>query len=112
MQAIFLTTLNISQRRIQYFYENRRCLETGAPIPPQSGKNVKNKIDDEVIEGVRKHINMFPRIPSHYCRSSSSREYLEKSLNLTKMYGLYCDFCAENDLAHVKEHKYREIFNT
>ena len=111
-KQFFLTTLNISQRRIQYFYENRRCLETGAPIPPQSGKNVKNKINDEVIEGVRKHINMFPRIPSHYCRSSSSREYLEKSLNLTKMYGLYCDFCAENDLAHVKEHKYREIFYT
>ena len=47
------------------------------------------KYKPDVLDGVRDHINSFPRIASHYCRSNTKREYLESSLNLSKMYKLY-----------------------
>ncbi|GFO18371.1 hypothetical protein PoB_004487600 [Plakobranchus ocellatus] len=110
-KVFFLSTLDVSQRRVSYFYEHKRCVETGAPLPPKSGKNIKNKIGDDLLGEVRNHIRSFPRVPSHYCRESSKREYLEKSLNLSKMYGLYKASCEEKGIEAVKQHKYAEIFN-
>lgn len=109
-KTFFLNTLAISQMRISYFYEKMRCVETGVPIAPKSGKNPKNVIEESRLELVRAHIDSFPRIPSHYCRETTKKEYLEKLLNLTKMYGLYQDWCTESDVQPVKQHKYTEIF--
>jgi hypothetical protein len=61
---------------------------------------------------VREHIESFPRMPSHYCRSSTTKEYLAADLNLTRMYNLYVEKCTENDMVPVKSHFYRNVFNT
>ena len=53
-----LYTINISPKQIHFFDENRRCVETGAPIPPNSGKNVKIKVDDELIQGMRHGVTL------------------------------------------------------
>ncbi|GFO01265.1 DNA repair protein rhp54 [Plakobranchus ocellatus] len=105
-----LSTLDITKMRISYFYTNKRCVDTGLPLP--RGKYPKKKTSDDQIAQVRAHIDSFPRIPSHYCRQDTSKEYLEKALNLTKMYGMYQDWCAQNDAIPVKQHKYSEVFNT
>ncbi|KAK3790812.1 hypothetical protein RRG08_038303 [Elysia crispata] len=89
-----------------------RCVETGVALPPRSGKYVKNCTSNDQLDQVRSHINSFPRIPSHYCRQSTNKEFLEKALNITKMYGLYKDWCSESEFTAVKQHKYSEIFNS
>lgn len=33
----------------------------------------------------RTHINSFPKIKSHYCRSTTKKEYLDRSLDIQKM---------------------------
>ena len=49
-------------------------------------------IDTCITESVIEHINLFPRVPSHYTRKDSSREYLEENLSLSVMYNLYIEW--------------------
>lgn len=52
------------------------------------------------------HIKSFPTVDSHYCRSSSIRQYLQPGLSVSKMYSLY----VEKRKDPVKENIYRKIF--
>ena len=53
------------------------------------------------------HINSYPKIESHYCRSSSKLEYLESGLSTCEMYRAYSQ--ATNN--PVKMNIYRRVFN-
>lgn len=110
-KAFYLGVLSISQIRISYFYTHKRTGITTTPIQDKRGSRTSTRILDEKRQVIRDHINMFPRIPSHYCRSSSSREYLERSLSLSKMYDLYIEYCTENNLTPAKKWLYNHIFN-
>lgn len=73
---------------------------------------------------VRTHIEMFPKVESHYCRESSSKLYLYQDLNIAKMYRLYEQWivtqgskdgttsASVQPSLKVKESFYRHIFNT
>ena len=54
------------------------------------------RANDGKTESAIEHIDMFPRMESHYVRSESKREYLEEGLNLTRMYSLYVEWAKEN----------------
>ena len=51
-------------------------------------------------------------INSHYCRAKTSKQYLDPSLNISKMYDLCKEKCLEINEEPVKESYYRFIFNT
>ena len=70
----------------------------------QCGGRGEKKIAEE-------HINSFPVIESHYCRDDSMKLYLDSSLNLSKMYRMFLDFCTQKGLASVKKSIYEKIFN-
>ncbi|KAL4710507.1 hypothetical protein ACJJTC_008909 [Scirpophaga incertulas] len=55
-----------------------------------------NSLPDTIKNGVSEHINTYPRKESHYCRSSTSREYLDGDLNLSLMYRQYKE-CLNTD---------------
>ena len=40
----------------------------------------------DILRTITAHILPFPTVESHYCRSSSSKQYLHPSLNIPKMY--------------------------
>ena len=61
---------------------------------------------------IKSHINSFPRVESHYCRKSSTKEYLEANLNLTKLYNEYEKHCESMNFVPATESMYRHIFNT
>ena len=105
-KKFFLSTLSVSDRMISY---NLKVAKNGirktAPRPPPC-----NKIGDNARQTVRDHINSFYRVESHYCRSDTSRQYLEAGLNKTKMFRLYEE--SEYYNRAVKQHLYSEIFDT
>lgn len=109
-KEFYLTTLDISARRVSYLHETKDP-ETSVPSTSKWGIHTKKKLSNECKESVRDHINSFPRIESHYCRSVTRKEYFESSLNLQKMYELYQTHCEENEIAPGKLHVYRDIFN-
>ncbi|KAK5642408.1 hypothetical protein RI129_008575 [Pyrocoelia pectoralis] len=54
------------------------------------------------------HIDLFPRIPSHWCRKDTSKEYLEAHLNKEIMYRLYVEYCQEKQSKPVSKTVYKE----
>lgn len=104
-KKFFCAILNISQRRVYHFYENWTKKGVVAPTPSK-GKYVKKCVDSQKVDKVFNHISSFPTEESHFCRASSQRKYLDRSLSISKMYSLY----AQDHCEPVKEHMYRKIF--
>lgn len=65
-----------------------------------------NKISDEKVNEIKRHILSFPAYESHYSRAHTSKLYFESSLTLTLMYKLYCQSHTNN----VSITKYSQIF--
>ncbi|KAK3106388.1 hypothetical protein FSP39_018992 [Pinctada imbricata] len=105
-KTFYLSTLDISQRRIQYHQEHKQT-----DFADQRGKFTKVEIDPSVRESVKRHIRSFPRMPSHYARKNTSKEFLESELTMKKMYDLYVQSCEEKGEEPCKLHLYRMIFN-
>lgn len=74
-------------------------------------KHAKKYIDVNQKEQVKAHISSFPVVESHYCLTSAERQYLEPTLNVSRMYDLYRLKCSENGNTPVKESYYQFIFN-
>lgn len=106
-QEFFLNTLNISKNRVYYFFKKVQDPETNIPRAAIIGKHKKKIIPDDAKQKVRDHISSFPLVESHYCRSNTSRKYLERNLNIQRMYDMY-KISVENP---VKFHLYKSIFN-
>lgn len=87
---------------------------TGHVTEDRRGKAHKNSLlDESVKQSVRDHINMFETINSHYCRNKSERKYLPATLNISKMFTLYEEYCSENNIDKIAtETMYRHIFVT
>lgn len=65
--------------------------ESGALEPENKGGRptaLKGR-DLAVREAIRSHIHRFQRVESHYCRSSSKKEYLHPDLRLLKMVEMF-----------------------
>ena len=73
--------------------------------------NASKIITEERKDKVSQHIESFHLIDSHYCRAKTSKQYLEPSLNISKMYDLYKEKFVGVDDVPVKESYYRFIFN-
>lgn len=85
-------------------------------VPPKDDRGNKvpgNKIPEAKDQMIKEHINSFQKYTSHYSRKKfSHKKYLDPRVNITKMYELYREFCAEKNEPPVKESYYMFIFNT
>lgn len=111
----FCATLDISHQRIKYFHKVRKdktidgCIRKSQwGIHSKMGIRVKTEDKD----GAREHIRQLPRVESHYCRKSTSREYLESNLTINKLYDMYVDWCTATKRNPVKKHMYGTIFKS
>ncbi|CAH2093503.1 unnamed protein product [Euphydryas editha] len=87
-----------------------KCSQKITDDESNQGKHTKRATAEEDRLLVKEHINSLPRVPSHYCRKDSSREYLERFLTIKKMYSLYIAWIAEKNKLPVKQEVYRRIF--
>lgn len=106
-KTFFCNTLDISVRRVYYFHMKKMNNHLNLAVTPGKGKHIKKQTPEEKIEEVKQHIKSFPTVESHYCRASTSCQYLPAGLSVTKMYGLYTEKYKEP----VKENIYRKVFS-
>jgi hypothetical protein len=108
-KATFLRVLCIGAKTVSYNLQKHR---NGESFQDKRGKKSSiNKTHEEDVEFARQHILSFPRVPSHYCRKSTSKEYLPSDLNLPKMYSLYQDACRKEEIKTLLSIKaYRQQF--
>lgn len=66
------------------------------------GNNVK--VDDQLIQDIRHHINSIPRIDSHYLIANTSRQYIEEGKTITDLHRLEIVDNEKKDLAHKEKH--------
>ncbi|XP_072384295.1 uncharacterized protein [Diabrotica undecimpunctata] len=76
------------------------------------GKKVPhNKSSPSTMESIKNHIQSFPTIVSHYCRTQSQKKYLDCNLNLSLMYRLYVDSLRERNVDKVPSQSlYEKVF--
>ena len=93
-KKLFLTTLDISEKLVTYTLSKRNSGDVGMTFssPDMRGKHVpSNKTDANILDGIRQHINSFPKMAPHYCRADTNRQFLGADLNIRKMYELYVE---------------------
>ena len=83
----FLATLGISERQVRTVIQKRKSC--GVLEGENRGKRQRKEHDQAIRNEVIQHIDLFPRMESHYCRSNSKCHYLSSDLNLPTMYRMY-----------------------
>jgi len=111
-RQFFLSTLDIGKRLVHYTVQNRQ--KCGIAKPDQRGRhNPANKTRDAVEADVMNFISKLPAVPSHYCRSRSSRKYLPVDMrNLSFVYKLYRKEREKKNEKFVSKEIFRRIFQT
>lgn len=111
-QKFFCSTFAVSHRVIETCA--KMMSETGLFTGYDKRKDSRppNSTPDEAKNLVLDHINLFPKIESHYCRRDSQKHYLSSDLNISIMYRLYRDtFCIEKEIQPVSKFVYQNIFH-
>ncbi|XP_060810218.1 uncharacterized protein LOC132904307 [Amyelois transitella] len=122
--AFYLTRNNIKTRVCKVFFMNTLAIsdtvirtvvkkqsETGVQLKDKRGKHDNHKkLDAELTDGVKAHINSIPRIESHYCRARSTREYIEGGLTVAALYRHYLEKCESESAQYVSYQAYYNIF--
>lgn len=107
-KTYFLSTLSISQKSI-YNVHNNKDIDTNIPKPDGRGLYKSTTISETDKNDVRKHIDSFPKVESHYCRSDTRKQYLESTLSISQMYNLFKEKYPDSV---IKDSMYRRIFVT
>lgn len=95
-QNFFLKTLHISNVVVlnAFKYKGQTGTYVGSDKRGRSASG--NKTKPKIIADVKRHIESFPVVESHYSRKSSKRQYLDSTLSIAKMYSLYRELFEEN----------------
>ncbi|KAL7299120.1 hypothetical protein TKK_0008201 [Trichogramma kaykai] len=113
-RTMFIKTFGISLKMLATIGKKKKDGSTSI-TSDQRGRhhNKPNKIPEESIADVRRHIESFPTMPSHYCRKDSERIYVDQTLSIARMYDLYIDWMREHGKSNVvTEYRYSYIFST
>lgn len=89
-KKMFLQTLAISEQIVRTSL--LKVTEYGTVDNEKRGGRKNETIiekDEKKRKHAEEHIDRFERVESHYCRASSSKEYLSEELNLPKMYRMF-----------------------
>ncbi|XP_030749213.1 uncharacterized protein LOC115877193 [Sitophilus oryzae] len=86
-KVFFMNTLDINHRVIRIVVNKKLDLSTSIVSEDLREKHNSHKhIDETLKNGVRQHINSISKIPSHYCRADSSRDYIDGSKTIAQIY--------------------------
>lgn len=66
------------------------------------------KTSPERILHMEAHIVSFPRVPAHWYRKDTKKEYLDAKVNKENMYSLYEQHCVETNVIPLKRTMYSE----
>ena len=90
---------------------------SGVAKPDQRGKKTPpNKKGPEDLKRIHDHLNMFPKVESHYARKRSKKQYISdtsnfKKLTVMKMYQLYKKLCVDDNALPVGYDTYLREFH-
>lgn len=114
-KKFFLNTLQIGEFVVYTAMEKVMKADEGLQDKRGRHDNRPNKMNSLTEVTVKTHIELFPKVKSHYTRSTSNREYLSETLNISKMYRFYTEwFTQQNytDVVMATKRQYETVFNS
>ena len=104
----FLSLFDITNRRAITI--KQALAQTGRPPTDGRGKTPNPRALSEAVKNaIRKHIESFPDIKSHYSLHKTTKVYLHEDLNIRKMFSMFKETNPEIILSEVS---YRRIFES
>ena len=121
-QTMFLSTLGISQwnllkwvgRRDKSPQQTPQHSPQQSPQRPEKAKKTKRvRVRSEAKDYLKTYLQDLPRVPSHYCRSTTSKLYVESSMfrSVSHLHRLYKRSCRDNDVRHLSRQVFTKMFN-
>lgn len=111
-KKFFKNTFDLSDRAIRTTFE-KTDKNTGVLSVEMRGKHGNDrKLDEGLVKSAKSHIEKIPRIPSHYCRSGSSREYIDGGKSIAELHRDYLKERNDSNLPGVSYCQYRAIFQS
>lgn len=105
-----LNTLNITEKLLRFTRDNKVDLGL-SKIDDRGKKSAYNKTSEEVIKIVHTFINKLPAVPSHYCRSSSTKKYIGSEFqSLAHVYRIYVEDCKLNNNLTVSSAIFQKVW--
>lgn len=111
-KTFFINTLGISERAVRTVIDGKISGNGFAPSDNRGKHNRHKKIDEEILNSVRHHINKIPRIESHYVRRDTSREFIDGALTIADIHRHYCSERSMINKPAVNYDAFAKIFNT
>ncbi|CAG9773351.1 unnamed protein product [Ceutorhynchus assimilis] len=108
-QSFFLKTL-ISNYVVLNAFKSRGPSGNFVGEDKRGKSSPPNKTKPEVIDDVKRHIECFPTMESHYSRRDTERLYLDRKLSISKMHELYLQECERERKPKVSLITYKRIF--
>jgi hypothetical protein len=104
-KEFFCNTLDVSASSLSH---HLKMLQNPESNFTRQGKHRKKYVSEARLNEVRDHINSFLCVPSHNCRSDSTRKYYRRDVrNIKQMYNWYVQSTDDP----VKLHTYAKVFN-
>ena len=121
-QQFFLTTLCVGRDSFKRWVKDDQ-LTTESKSVPDEEEGESTHSDAHISQGTkqkdkhtvrRQHVaewlDALPKVPSHYCRSSSKRVYVEATFrSKSHMYRIFESWCVENSYQAVSRHLFADI---
>ena len=106
-KIMFLNTTGISERQVKTALQKQT--PEGAAISENRGRRPKTEPTPQE-QAVLEHILLFPRVESHYCRSSTNNMYISNELNVSRMHVLYKAWCLKAGRPAASYKTYYKVF--
>ncbi|KAK6178487.1 hypothetical protein SNE40_013273 [Patella caerulea] len=112
-KSMLLSTTGIGEwQLLQWTQESSDGVGTQTSSLLQTTPNRKHEKNAINRQFVKDFIGDLPKLPSHYCRSSTSRLYLQPDIpSFAKLYERYIEYCADKSIASVSMRIFNEIID-
>lgn len=106
-KTMFLNTLGIKQWTVLHWVDEHKNEGNGDEKQRQ-----KIKRHSEGRVQIKEFLNMLPKVESHYCRSSTTKLYLEPIWrSKTNVFREYEKYCIEKNIKSLKYKVFEDVFN-
>lgn len=111
-KLFFRNTFDLSERAIYTTFQktDKNTAVLDLEMRGKHGKGVK--LDEELVKSAKEHIQKIPKIPSHYTRADTTRQYIDGGKSVADLHRDYINERKEANLKGVSYGQYLAIFNS
>lgn len=110
-KLFFKNTLGITDRPIRTVLEKQNKVAGTILADDNRGKHKNHaKVDVAIRKGIKEHIDSIPRMESHYCRTNSSKEFIDGSRSVADIHKDYIEICKSKNIPYGNYTLFYRIF--